>query len=186
MIDWITSPGQTAYPDAVAAMEQRAAAIRDGRADECIWLVEHPPLYTAGASAKPQDLVDSARFPVFETRRGGQYTYHGPGQRIAYVMLDLDRRGRDVRRFVTGLEDWVIDTLAEFGVRGERRAGRVGVWVTRPEKPPCPTAPRARTRSPPSASSCAAGSAFTASRSTTSPICAITTASCPAASPATA
>jgi lipoyl(octanoyl) transferase len=138
MIDWITSPGQTAYPDAVAAMEQRAAAIRDGRADECIWLVEHPPLYTAGASAKPQDLVDSARFPVFETRRGGQYTYHGPGQRIAYVMLDLDRRGRDVRRFVTGLEDWVIDTLAEFGVRGERRAGRVGVWVTRPEKPPLP------------------------------------------------
>jgi lipoyl(octanoyl) transferase len=116
-------------------MEARVAAIADGAATEAIWLLEHPPLYTAGTSARPVDLTDPARFPVHTVGRGGQYTYHGPGQRVVYVMLDLNRRGRDVRRFVCALEDWVIRTLAEFNVRGERRAGRVGVWVARPEKP---------------------------------------------------
>jgi lipoyl(octanoyl) transferase len=116
-------------------MEARADAIARGAADEAIWLLEHPPLYTAGTSARPADLVDPDRFPVFEARRGGQYTYHGPGQRVAYVMLDVGRRGRDVRRFVAQLESWVIATLAEFNVTGEIREGRVGVWVTRHDKP---------------------------------------------------
>lgn len=138
MVEWIVAPGLTAYPDAVAFMEARAAAIADGRADELIWLVEHPPLYTAGTSAKPGDLTDPGRFDVFETKRGGQFTYHGPGQRIAYVMLDVGARGRDVRKFVCQMENWVIATLAEFNVTGERRAGRVGVWVTRPDKTALP------------------------------------------------
>lgn len=116
-------------------MEARAAAIAAGEADECIWLVEHPALYTAGTSAKPADLTEPDRFPVYDTKRGGQYTYHGPGQRVAYVMLDVGARGRDVRCFVRQLEDWVIATLDQFNVRGAIRAGRVGVWVERPEKP---------------------------------------------------
>ena len=106
---------------------------------KAVWLLEHPPLYTAGTSARAEDLTDPERFPVYETRRGGQYTYHGPGQRVAYVMLDLNRRGRDVRAFVASLEAWVIDTLAQFNLRGEIREGRVGVWVTRPDKAPGPT-----------------------------------------------
>lgn len=138
MVEWIVSEGLVPYPDALAAMERRVADIRAGRADEAIWLLEHPPLYTAGTSAKPADLTDPDRFPVYEARRGGQYTYHGPGQRVAYVMLDLSRRGRDVRAFVASIEDWVIATLAEFNVTGERRDGRVGVWVTRPDKAPGP------------------------------------------------
>ena len=112
-------------------METRAAAIADGRAGELVWLLEHPPLYSRGASARDADLLDASRFPVFETRRGGQFTYHGPGQRVAYVMLDLTSRGRDVKAFVCSLEQWIIDTLAEFNVKGERRKGRVGVWVDR-------------------------------------------------------
>ena len=112
-------------------MESRAAAIADGRARELVWLVEHPPLYTRGASAKEGDLLDPARFPVFDTQRGGQFTYHGPGQRVAYVMLDLTTRARDVKQFVCSLEDWVIRALAAFNVKGERRKGRVGVWVDR-------------------------------------------------------
>lgn len=115
-------------------MEQRVAAIRGGDAPELIWLVEHPALYTAGTSADPVDLVAPDRFPVIKTGRGGQYTYHGPGQRVAYVMLDLNRRGKDVRAFVAGLEAWIIQTLDQFNVRGERREDRVGVWVQRPEK----------------------------------------------------
>ncbi len=128
---WAVSTAPVAYPDAVAAMEQRAADIAEGRAGELVWLLEHPPLYTAGVSAKSGDLLDAARFPVFESGRGGQYTYHGPGQRVAYVMLDLTRRGRDVRRFVTALESWVIGALDVFNVVGELRDGRVGVWVER-------------------------------------------------------
>ena len=138
MVEWRIEPGFTPYEDAVALMEARAEAIRAGAADELIWLVEHPPLYTAGTSAKAADLTDPDRFPVHETKRGGQFTYHGPGQRVAYVMLDVGARGHDVRKFVGQMEDWVIRTLAEFNVTGERRAGRVGVWVTRPEKPPLP------------------------------------------------
>ena len=138
MVEWITEPGLLSYDRAVATMEARAAAIRAGEADEAIWLVEHPPMYTAGTSAKAEDLKDATRFPVYPTKRGGQYTYHGPGQRVAYVMLDVGARGRDVRQFVAGLEEWIIATLAEFNVTGERRPGRVGVWVTRPEKPPLP------------------------------------------------
>lgn len=136
MTEWIISDSLIAYPDALEMMEQRVAAISAGTADEAVWLLEHPPLYTAGTSARLEDLTDPDRFPVYEARRGGQYTYHGPGQRVAYVMLDLNRRGRDVRKFVCRLEDWVIATLAEFGVKGERREGRVGVWVVRPEKAP--------------------------------------------------
>lgn len=135
MVEWIIADGLTGYDDAVAFMEARVAAIHAGEADELIWLVEHPPLYTAGTSAKDADLLE-ARFPVHATGRGGQYTYHGPGQRIAYVMLDLNKRGRDVRAFVQKLENWVIAALAEFGVTGEIREGRVGVWVARPEKAP--------------------------------------------------
>ncbi|MFL4471862.1 lipoyl(octanoyl) transferase LipB [Tateyamaria armeniaca] len=138
MVEWITSAGLTDYRSAEAWMEARATAIAAGDAEECIWLLEHPPLYTAGTSAKPADLTDPDRFDVFETRRGGQYTYHGPGQRVAYVMLDVGKRGRDVRVFVQQLEAWVIATLDTFNVRGEIRDGRVGVWVARPEKPPLP------------------------------------------------
>lgn len=130
---WIRTDGLTPYPEAVATMERIAAGIAEGTEPETIWLVEHPPLYTSGTSAQPDDLLD-ARFPVFETGRGGQFTYHGPGQRVAYVMLDLNRRGRDVRAFVQNLEAWVIAALAEFNVTGETREGRVGVWVKRPEK----------------------------------------------------
>ena len=133
--EWRISDGLTQYDDAVAQMEARVADIVAGRAPELIWLVEHPPLYTAGTSANPADLTDPGRFPVHTTKRGGQYTYHGPGQRVAYAMIDLNTRGRDVRKFVFALEDWVIATLAEFNVAGERRAGRVGVWVLRPDKP---------------------------------------------------
>lgn len=121
------------YPEAVAEMESRAASIADGTAPELVWLLEHPPLYTSGTSGKPGDLLD-ARFPLFETGRGGQLTYHGPGQRIAYVMLDLKARRPDVRAYVASLEQWIIRTLAAFNVRGERREDRVGVWVTRPDK----------------------------------------------------
>ena len=129
--EWAISEGLVGYPEAVAAMESRAAAIAAGDANELIWLLEHPPLYTKGASAQDGDLLDPARFPVFDTQRGGQFTYHGPGQRVAYVMLDLTKRGRDVKQFVCSLEDWVIQTLATFNVKGERRKGRVGVWVDR-------------------------------------------------------
>lgn len=135
MVEWITSDTPVPYADALTFMEARAEAIAAGTADEAIWLLEHPPLYTAGTSAKIADLVDPDRFPVFEARRGGQYTYHGPGQRVAYVMLDVGKRGRDVRRFVQELEAWVIATLDQFNVKGEIRPGRVGVWVTRPDKP---------------------------------------------------
>ena len=128
---WAVSTGYVPYPAAVAAMEARAAAIADGAAGELIWLLEHPPLYTAGVSAKTSDLLEPERFPVFESARGGQFTYHGPGQRVAYVMLDLTRRGRDVRAFVAALEAWIIDALAAFNVTGEMRDGRVGVWVER-------------------------------------------------------
>ena len=138
MVEWLHSEGLVPYPEALALMEARAEAIARGEAEEAVWLLEQPPLYTAGTSARPEDLTDPHRFPVFDARRGGQYTYHGPGQRVAYVMLDLNRRGRDVRRFVCDLEGWVIDALAEFGVRGERRTGRVGIWVTRPERTPNP------------------------------------------------
>ncbi|KGB81508.1 lipoate--protein ligase [Rhodovulum sp. NI22] len=138
MVDWLTSPGLTPYETAVAEMEARAAAIAAGQAGEAIWLVEHPPLYTAGTSARPEDLTEPGRFPVHVTKRGGQYTYHGPGQRVAYVMLDVGARGRDVRQFVQSLEDWVIATLGEFNVKGEKREGRVGVWVVRDDKPPLP------------------------------------------------
>src|SRR5688572_18770964 len=128
---WAVSTGYVPYPAAVAAMETRAAAIAEGTAGELVWLLEHPPLYTAGVSSKPADLVAPDRFPVFETGRGGQFTYHGPGQRVAYVMLDLTKRGRDVRAFVQTLEAWIIDALAAFNVTGELRDGRVGVWVER-------------------------------------------------------
>ena len=134
MIEWKTSDGLVPYDEAVTFMEARAAAIAAGEASECIWLLEHPPLYTAGTSAKPDDLTDPDRFPVYPSKRGGQYTYHGPGQRVVYVMLDVGKRGHDVRRFVQDLEAWVIAALAEFNVTGEIRCGRVGVWVQRPEK----------------------------------------------------
>ena len=130
-VQWAVSTGLVPYPAAVAAMEARAAAIADGTAGELVWLLEHPPLYTAGVSAKGADLIEPDRFPVFESGRGGQYTYHGPGLRVAYVMLDLTRRGRDVRAFVEALEAWIIDALAAFNVVGEMRQGRVGVWVER-------------------------------------------------------
>lgn len=136
MVEWIISDVPVGYEQALAEMEARVAAISESRANEAIWLLEHPPLYTAGTSARIQDLTDPNRFPVHEARRGGQYTYHGPGQRVIYVMLDLTKRGRDVRAFVKQLEAWVIATLAEFGITGEIREGRVGVWVPRPEKPP--------------------------------------------------
>ncbi len=134
-MEWIFAPAQVGYQDALDAMQARVAEISAGRAGEAVWLLEHPPLYTAGTSSNPADLVAPDRFPVHVAGRGGQYTYHGPGQRVAYVMLDLNHRGRDVRKFVTALEDWIIATLAEFGVAGERRAGRVGVWVVRLDQP---------------------------------------------------
>ncbi len=130
-VGWAVSRGAVAYPDAVAAMEARAAAIAEGRAGELVWLLEHPPLYTGGVSAKAADLLEPDRFPVFASGRGGQFTYHGPGQRVAYVMLDLTKRGRDVRAFVAALEAWVIGALGRFNVAGEMREGRVGVWVER-------------------------------------------------------
>lgn len=128
---WAVSTGYVPYPAAVAAMEARAAAIAEGTAGELVWLLEHPPLYTAGVSSRPADLIAPDRFPVFQSGRGGQFTYHGPGQRVAYVMLDLTRRDRDVRAFVQALEAWIIDALAAFNVTGEMRDGRVGVWVER-------------------------------------------------------
>ena len=134
-VEWRISDGLTDYLRAVAEMEDRAAAIAEGRAPELVWLLEHPPLYTAGTSARPADLRDPDRFPVYPSKRGGQYTYHGPGQRVVYVMLDVGRRGRDVRCFVQDLERWVIATLAEFNLTGHIRDGRVGVWIERPDKP---------------------------------------------------
>ncbi|HTO41906.1 MAG TPA: lipoyl(octanoyl) transferase LipB [Rhizomicrobium sp.] len=128
--EWIVRPGLLPYPEAVSFMEERAQKIAAGEADELVWLVEHPPIYTAGTSANEVDLIDR-RFPVFQTGRGGQFTYHGPGQRVGYVMLDLSRRTKDVRRFVHDLEEWLIQTLAQFNVKGERREGRVGIWVVR-------------------------------------------------------
>ena len=130
-IGWIVTPGLTPYEPAVKAMEARAAAIAAGEAGELVWLLEHPPLYTAGVSSKPGDLLVPDRFPVFQTGRGGQFTYHGPGQRVAYVMLDLRKRDRDVTRFVANLERWLIAALERFNVKGEVREGRVGVWVER-------------------------------------------------------
>lgn len=129
-IEWRIAPGLTPYPDAVAFMEERVAQIASGQRPELVWLVEHPPVYTAGTSAKDGDLLD-ARFPVFKTGRGGQFTYHGPGQRVGYVMMDLHKRDGDVRAFVHDLEEWLIRTLAAFNVKGERREGRVGIWVAR-------------------------------------------------------
>ena len=134
MVEWRISDGPVEYLAAVEWMENRVNAIHAGTEDECVWLLEHPALYTAGASADPKDLLRHD-LPVFETRRGGQYTYHGPGQRVVYAMLDLNKRGRDVRAFVRAMESWVILTLDEFQIRAERREGRVGVWVVRPEKP---------------------------------------------------
>jgi lipoyl(octanoyl) transferase len=130
-VEWLITDHPVGYPDAVAFMERRVAEIRAGTAAEAVWLLEHPPLYTAGTSADPAELIDADRFPVYQTGRGGRYTYHGPGQRVAYVMLDLKRRGGDVRRYVRDLEQWVIETLAHFAVIGERREGQVGIWVTR-------------------------------------------------------
>jgi len=126
---WVVTPGQVPYETALAAMDTRTAAIAAGSAPECVWLLEHPPLYTAGTSAAEDELRDPDKFPVFKTGRGGRYTYHGPGQRIAYVMLDLSRRGRDVRAYVAALESWLIATLARLGVEGERRSGAVGIFV---------------------------------------------------------
>ena len=130
-IEWRVTPGLTAYPVALAAMEERAAAIRAGEASELVWLLEHPPLYTAGTSADPAELFNPDDFPVYAAGRGGRYTYHGPGQRVGYVMIDLDRRGRDVRRFVHGLESWLIDSLGDLGVAARRSPGRIGIWVDR-------------------------------------------------------
>ena len=138
MVEWITSSGLIEYEDALREMEARADAIREGRADEAIWLLEHPPLYTAGTSAEDADLLDPDRFPVHKVSRGGQYTYHGPGQRVIYTMLDVGKRGRDIRHFVQLLEKWVLLSLAEFNLTGRVREGRVGVWIERPEKPPLP------------------------------------------------
>ena len=136
--EWRTASGLTAYPDAIATMQDRVAAIRAGTAPELIWLVEHPPLYTAGTSAKPEELTDPSRFPTFSAGRGGQWTYHGPGQRTAYVMLDLARPhgaipAHDIRCFVNGLEQWLIRALARFAITGERRANRIGIWVSTPD-----------------------------------------------------
>jgi lipoyl(octanoyl) transferase len=130
-VEWRIADAPVPYDEAVGLMERRIAAIREGSAPELVWLLEHPPLYTAGTSACPEDLLDPQRLPVFKSGRGGQYTYHGPGQRIAYVLLDLGRRGRDVRCHVWRLEEWMIAALARFGVTGERRDGRVGVWIAR-------------------------------------------------------
>jgi len=134
-VEWLVSESPVPYLEAVAAMEARASAIADGQASELVWLLEHPPLYTCGTSGKDEDLLQ-ARFPMFSTGRGGQITYHGPGQRVAYVMLDLKQRQPDVRAYVASLEAWIIRTLAAFNIRGERREDRVGVWVSRPDKGP--------------------------------------------------
>ena len=133
VVEWRVAPAPVPYEEALAARAARADAIAAGEAGELVWLIEHPPLYTAGTSARPEHLVE-ARFPVFSAGRGGQFTYHGPGQRVAYTMLDLKRRGGDIRRFVASLEEWLIRTLAVFNIRGERREDRVGVWVRRPDK----------------------------------------------------
>ncbi|CAA0093083.1 Octanoyltransferase [Starkeya nomas] len=133
-VRWRVSAEPVAYPDALAEMDRLAEEIAAGRADELVWLLEHPPLYTAGTSARPEDLVDAERFPIFQTGRGGQFTYHGPGQRVAYVMLDLKRREPDLRRYVAALEEWLIRALDAFNVKGERREDRVGVWVRHPTK----------------------------------------------------
>jgi lipoyl(octanoyl) transferase len=138
MVEWTHLPGLAPYAETLAAMEDRVARIAAGTAPEAIWLLEHPPLYTAGTSSRAEDLTDPGRFPVHVAGRGGQYTYHGPGQRVAYVMLDLNSRGRDVRQFVCALENWVIGTLADFNIKGERRTGRVGVWVSRADRPANP------------------------------------------------
>jgi len=132
-VEWRLGEGLVPYDEALAIMEQRAGAVAAGTTAELAWLIEHPPLYTAGTSAKPADLIE-ARFPVHETGRGGQFTYHGPGQRVVYLMLDLRRRGADVRRYVAALEEWMIRTLAAFNIPGERREDRIGVWVRRPDK----------------------------------------------------
>ena len=131
-VRWLTGEGLVPYPDAVAFMERRVAAIRAGTAPEAVWLLEHPPLYTAGTSARPDELLDARDLPVYPTGRGGRFTYHGPGQRVGYVMLDLKRRDADIRAHVHRLEQWLIDTLTSLGVAGERRAGRVGIWVDTP------------------------------------------------------
>jgi lipoyl(octanoyl) transferase len=128
-VEWLTSNAPVPYPEALAVMDARVEAIASGAANECVWLLEHPPLYTAGTSAKANELLDAGRFPVYRTGRGGRFTYHGPGQRVAYVMLDLTQRGRDVRAFVAGLEDWLIRTLARLGIECERREGAVGIFV---------------------------------------------------------
>ncbi len=138
MVEWTISKGLTPYPEALIHMERRVEAILAGKADEQVWLLEHPPMFTAGTSARREDLVAPDMFEVFESRRGGEYTYHGPGQRVAYVMLDLNKRGRDVRAYVSKLEAWVIGTLAQFNLQAGRREGRVGVWVERPERPALP------------------------------------------------
>ena len=138
LVDWTQIPGFAPYVETLAAMEARVAEISAGTAPEAIWLLEHPPLYTAGTSSNRADLTEPDRFPVHVAGRGGQYTYHGPGQRVAYTMLDLNKRGRGVRQFVSALEDWVIATLGEFNVKGERRSGRVGVWVVRHDRAPNP------------------------------------------------
>jgi lipoyl(octanoyl) transferase len=132
-VDWAISDSLVAYQEALAIMDHRANAIAAGSKPELVWLLEHPPLYTSGTSARAEDLVTPDRFPVYAAGRGGQFTYHGPGQRVVYVMLDIKRRGGDLRRFVSGLEGWIIDTLARFNIAGETRTGRVGVWVRRPE-----------------------------------------------------
>ena len=135
MVQWEISDGEVDYQTALEKMDNYVQKIISGEADEKIWLLEHPSLYTAGTSANKKDLVEPNRFPVFETKRGGQYTYHGPGQRVVYVMLDLNKRGKDVKKFVENLEAWIIHTLAEFNVVGQSRSGRVGIWVERPDKP---------------------------------------------------
>jgi lipoyl(octanoyl) transferase len=135
MVEWRISTELVDYPDALAQMEQRVAGIVAGDEPELIWLLEHPALYTAGTSAKPDDLIDPDRFPVYDARRGGEYTYHGPGQRVVYVMLDLNKRGRDIRAFVTSLEKWVLSSLAHFNIVGRVHPQRVGVWVQRPDLP---------------------------------------------------
>lgn len=138
MTEWCRSNQLVPYPEALAAMDRRVADIRAGKAAELLWFLEHPPLYSAGTSARTQDLLEPARFPVYTAQRGGEYTYHGPGQRVVYTLLDLETRGRDIRRFVAQLEAWIIATLSEFNLRGEVRKGRVGVWIQRPDKPPLP------------------------------------------------
>ena len=135
MVQWEISDGEVDYDIALERMDNYVQKIISGEADEKIWLLEHPSLYTAGTSANKKDLIEPNRFPVFETKRGGQYTYHGPGQRVVYVMLDLNKRGKDIKKFVQNLEAWIILTLAEFNIVGQSRSGRVGIWVERPDKP---------------------------------------------------